>query len=44
MTDSKEKDIMNRLRLLEKQIKELEAKLKKGKDIILDEYLRSSGI
>ena len=43
MTDSKEKDIINRLRLLEKQIKELKAKFKKEKDLLLDKYLKVQG-
>jgi len=44
MIDQKEKDIMDRLGLLENCIKELEAELKKEKDLFLDEYLKAQGI
>ena len=43
MIERKEKDIMDKLELLEKHIKELEAELKKEKDLFLDEYLKAQG-
>ena len=43
MTDWKENDISDRLRLLEKRIEELEALMKKEKDLLLDEYLKAQG-
>ena len=43
MIDWKENDISDRLRLLEKRIEELEALVKKEKDLLLDEYLKTQG-
>ena len=43
MLDCKENNILNRLRILEKRIKELEEILKKEKDLFLDEYLKAQG-
>ena len=36
-------DISNRLRILEKRIKELEAAIKKEKENMLDKYLKAQG-
>ncbi len=43
MLDCKENNIPDRLRILEKRIKELEEILKKEKDLFLDEYLKAQG-
>ena len=43
MIDWKESDIPDRLRVLEKRIEELEALVKKEKDLLLDEYLKTQG-
>ncbi len=43
MIDWKESDIPERLRVLEKRIEELEALIKKEKDLLLDEYLKTQG-
>ena len=43
MIDWKESDIPDRLRVLEKRIEKLEALVKKEKDLLLDEYLKTQG-
>lgn len=43
MIDRKEKYVIDRLRVLENRIKELEAELKKEKDLFIDEYLKAQG-
>ena len=44
MRDWKERDIPERLRILEKRVEELEALLKKERDILSDEYLKAMGL
>lgn len=43
MTDWKERDIPERLMVLEKRIEELEALVKKEQDLLFDEYLKARG-
>ena len=44
MTDRKDRDIPEKLRVLEKRIEELEELIKKEKDLLFDEYLKALGI
>ncbi len=44
MTDWKESDISERLRELEKRIEELEAHIKKERNLLYDKYLKALGI
>ena len=43
MTELKENNLVEMIRLLEKRIEELEKVLKKEKDLLLDEYLKVQG-